>query len=61
MGIIKYSDMRALMFSSCPSSPNEKHALAAAKASIYALPPDADFCCLYCGGWCPKTEESPKE
>ena len=61
MGIIKYSDARALMFSGCPSSPNEKHAVAAANASIYTLPADAEFCCLYCGGWCPKGSEGAEK
>jgi hypothetical protein len=54
MAIVKYGNLKALMFSACSASPSQKHAIAAARASHYELPPEAEFCCLYCGGWSPK-------
>lgn len=54
MGIIKYASLKALMLSACAASPSQKHAIAAARASPYELPEEAEFCCLYCGAWCPK-------
>gem|GEM_PF-6326068 len=53
MGIIKYGSLKALMFSTCQASPSQKHAIAGANASQFELPKEAEFCCLYCGGWSP--------